>query len=564
MKMSKQFVGKTMVVTLCGIAIMHSLAFFVRDTSLELILLIAFGIFALVLTWRSQLNGLLLAFAEIFTGGHGHLLDVDVFGFSLSLRILIFAIVMGVWLIRFAQIWAPRLLKEGLACSSVAPKERRTGVVTEGLLSRLVISRDTPWLLLTLAVVIGTAVGFLQNDPRAVFDDMNGYVTICYLLPLLTINWTLSNKRRLLQVFFASLVWIIGFSVVLVYAFTHLDGKELNDLYTFVRDSRLAEVTLQVIDNKGSAMEVYATNYYSALSGQYWYRIFMPSQLVEIFGALLLYSGMIYLWRKERLQWFVTLFFMFSILTLLLSLSRSFLLGTAVGGLSIFISAFWFGSHKLWIIRRTLLAILLSIVSIFFIYAIVQVAVPIRPDLSDAAFFQTSAQTGRVEAVVSRWNLLDEMIVPIAERPILGSGFGKTVSYNSEDPRILSELGGQEYTTYRFEWGWHDIWLKMGLLGLLAFTWYLVTLLRAGWLTMQSKGYKWLVAGLIGGIIALFVANTFSPYLNHPLGIGFMLFVIPFVDWEGFARKQKQKVDMPENEKKLITQPSTVVASKME
>lgn len=540
MKISKQFIGDAMWITLSVIGITHALAFFVRDTGFELPVFIAFGIFVAIMTWRSQFNGLLIAFAEIFVGGHGHLLDIDVFGFSFSIRMLIFIIVMAIWLIRILPL----------------PKGE-----LEGVALRLIPSRDIPWLLLILAVIIGTIVGFLQNNPSAVFDDMNGYVVIGYLLLILTIEWTQTKRKQLLEVFFASLIWIIGFSIVLAFAFTHLDGKHLHDLYTFVRDSRLAEVTLQVIDNKGSLLEVYATKYDLVSSGDYWYRIFMPSQLVTIFGTLLMYSGMIYLWRKERLPWFVIILFIFSTLTLLLSLSRSFLLGTVVAGISIFISAWWFGSRRFWITQRTVLGILFSIISLLAIYAIVQIPIPTRPDLTDAAFFQTSAQTGREEAVVSRWNLLDAMKEPMLEHPILGSGFGKTVSYNSEDPRILSELGGQEYSTYRFEWGWHDILLKMGLLGLIAFGWYFVSALRAGWYTMNAHGHAWMIAGLVGGIVALFVAHTFSPYLNHPLGIGFMLFVIPFIDWQGWSRKYQRTVKVEEKKKKPISQPIPVTVS---
>jgi hypothetical protein len=28
----------------------------------------------------------------------------------------------------------------------------------------------------------------------------------------------------------------------------------------------------------------------------------------------------------------------------------------------------------------------------------------------------------------------------------------------------------------------------------------------------------------------LYVTHIFSPYLNHPLGLGFLLFIVPFID----------------------------------
>ena len=264
MNIKKQFVGDAMWIALSLMGIMHALAFFVRDTGFELPIFIIFGIFVLIVSWRSQLNGLLIAFAEIFVGGHGHLLDIEVLGFSLSIRMLIFAIVMTVWLIKYARI--PLLFKEG------------PGVV----ISRMIFVRDLPWLVLIVAVAVGTLIGFLQNDPSAAFDDMNGYVVIGYLLPILTIKWGQENKRKLLQVLFASVVWIMGFTVALAYAFTHIDGDNLHNLYTFVRDSRLAEVTLQVI---GSDVP-----FLNRFEGDYWYRIFMPTQTIVMFGMLLMYA----------------------------------------------------------------------------------------------------------------------------------------------------------------------------------------------------------------------------------------------------------------------------------
>ena len=51
----------------------------------------------------------------------------------------------------------------------------------------------------------------------------------------------------------------------------------------------------------------------------------------------------------------------------------------------------------------------------------------------------------------------------------MGRGFGATVTYQTRDPRILADNGSGEYTTYAFEWGWLDIWLKLGIFGLAAY-----------------------------------------------------------------------------------------------
>ena len=68
----------------------------------------------------------------------------------------------------------------------------------------------------------------------------------------------------------------------------------------------------------------------------------------------------------------------------------------------------------------------------------------------------------RDAAVASRWTLIKVLDAKIMEAPLLGSGFGATVTYISSDPRIISTTGGT-YTTAAFEWNYHDILVKMGL-----------------------------------------------------------------------------------------------------
>jgi len=358
---------------------------------------------------------------------------------------------------------------------------------------------------------------------------MNGYVTIAYLLPLISVKWDNEKRHQMLQMLTGCLLWISGFTILLAFLFTHLDGDSLHVLYTFVRDSRLAEITLQVVDNKGGLLNIILTKFNLMQNSDYWYRIFMPAQVGLIFGASLLISASLFLWRGSRKAEWVWLAFVLIMIGLFLSLSRSFILGLGASSIAIFVSAWMFGKKKLATIPKRTIGLLISGgVSMFIIWCVVMIPIPVRPDLSEVAFFQTSAETGRSEAVVSRWNLLDALMDKVIDHPILGSGFGTAVSYSTEDPRIISELGGEQYSTYRLEWGWHDIWLKMGLLGLLSFILYFAFTLFVGWQTIKNYSFKWLAVGLLAGLIGLFVTHIFSPFLNHPIGLGYMLFVIPF------------------------------------
>jgi len=83
------------------------------------------------------------------------------------------------------------------------------------------------------------------------------------------------------------------------------------------------------------------------------------------------------------------------------------------------------------------------------------------------------------------------------------------------------------------EWGWLELWLKMGVLGPLAFIFIAYELIRRLW-SYKSTDLAWLGYALISIVVFLYATHVFSPYLNHPIGLGLLLFVIPFLP----AKKQ--------------------------
>jgi O-antigen ligase len=86
------------------------------------------------------------------------------------------------------------------------------------------------------------------------------------------------------------------------------------------------------------------------------------------------------------------------------------------------------------------------------------------------------------------------------------------------------------YTTSAFEWGWLDIWLKMGLIGLLVYGSLLLQLIKRGWTNVKlSLGDKYSF-GLTITLISMIIVHFFTPYLNHPLGLGWLMLAIIFLD----------------------------------
>lgn len=510
---AKQFIGTWTWRVLVGSLILHVVAFFARDTIFELPALIVSAAVTLVVSVVSLPAGIMIAFSELFVGGHGHLLETEIFGFSLSLRMVIFACVMLVWL-----IW----------------------VINKDVHVRFYAMRDIPWLILFIAVVLAGAIGFFRNNLGMAFDDMNGYLWIGYLLPIISIEWTNELRRDLLQVLFAGSIWLALFTLALSFAFTHLDGDSLHVLYTFVRDSRLAEITLQTVAKDSG--EVTNALGASILGDQgYWYRIFMQSQFFVMTTFALIVTAIFFIWRDQRMPWTAGIAVALFVSALGLSMSRSFLLGLLVASASIFVLAFFHGKKPIVnIARRLLTSVLLFALGCFIAYVSIAFPFPVQPNINEAAFYSTSADANREMAVSSRWALLGPMMTQIYMHPVFGSGFGKEVTFVTDDPRIREIIPSGEYTTYRFEWGYQDIWLKMGILGLFAFAWYAAVMFIAIRFTAKKHGHAWLVIGLGMGLLAMFVTHIFSPYLNHPIGIGYMLFVLPFIDWEGMSKKVKR------------------------
>ena len=139
------------------------------------------------------------------------------------------------------------------------------------------------------------------------------------------------------------------------------------------------------------------------------------------------------------------------------------------------------------------------------------------------------------------------MLKPLGEsiikHPVIGSGFGTTVTYKSVDQRLLASTAGAsgEYTTYAFEWAYLDLLLKIGLVGVFIYLLLIFKILQILWQNILNKNdYELRVTdyrlrlGIFLAFISLLAVNIFTPYLNHPLGIGFILIISIFVLQDNF------------------------------
>lgn len=443
----------------------------------------------LALSLKDLRYGIAITFAELIIGSQGYLVSFGVGDLALSLRIGIFLAVMT-------------------ATALSILRDRKIEFLS---------SKYRWWLLLILGVIINATLRGLYsaNGWANVFFDGNAYLFFFLVVPF----WQAIKKREdlllLIQTGIAAMTTSTIKVLFLLYLFSHDLWWCLPEVYRWVRDTRIGEITVQV---------------------EPFYRIFFQSQIYVLFAYFFLILYFIFLMKKES-AWAIFRkkgaglwhgFLILLISSIIISLSRSFWLGGAIGLFVLFLTVLWYFREKWQPIKITvLISLFATIVSLILITGVV--LVPFPP--TGNGFSTGSLIRDRFKeqaAVSSRWNLLGPLWQETKDHWILGSGFGEEVTYFSDDPRIRAQSPNGEYTTMAFEWGYLELWLKLGLIGLVIYTCLILVFFKDSlfWLKQLKEKEStdfWLAAGFLISGISLLIIHTFSPYLNHPLGIGFLL-----------------------------------------
>jgi O-antigen ligase len=234
---------------------------------------------------------------------------------------------------------------------------------------------------------------------------------------------------------------------------------------------------------------------------------------------------------KKRLAWlYCSAAFVFAVN--LISFSRSNWVGLLFG---LFFLAAVFVKNRKWrrAGRLALDTLIAGALALLIIIAIVKFPYPNPIGGFDAAnlLSERAGQLSGEAGVSSRWSLLPELWRPIKNNLFLGGGLGKTVTYLSQDPRVLQTNPNGEYTTYAFEWGWLDIWLKLGIFGLLSYLLLAAVIIFKITAIYKMPGFNDdFLFGLAAGMIAILAISFFSPYMNHPLGLGYLMLLSVFYE----------------------------------
>ncbi|HTK60332.1 MAG TPA: O-antigen ligase family protein [Candidatus Baltobacteraceae bacterium] len=455
------------------------LGYLVPGVRLAVFALLAALALALALTDLRWLFALLMV--EMIVGAHGRLFWADVHGFGLSLRMVLFAILVLGWFVHAMR-----------GCSRIM--HFRHAHVT------------APLLLLLVAITLAATRGLSEGASLGmIFGDANGYA----FLLLIPIGLDLFAGREafawLTRPLAGALAWLAAKSLFLLYFFSHDFGLLMTDVFRWQRSFGLSEMTRL----GGGAVRIFSASDVFLIPA-----VFLGALLAWAYG------------RRKILLWTVL-----AVAAFLLSLSRSFWLGAVVAAafmLPVFVRKEIVPLRRIGKFFGTVLVALgLAVGALAFLTLF-----PFPDRLTDAGGW--NAYRGRFTdagdaAVSSRWNMLPHLKAGIARAPILGSGFGATITYRSDDPRIIDLYPPDGIiTTGAIEWQYLEIWLKMGLLGVLAVVWLWWRIGLFFWRTIgTARGTdRLLAAGLMLSFLAFIIANIFTPYINHPLGWGFLTLVI--------------------------------------
>lgn len=454
----------------------------------------------IILSLKNLKYGLMLALAELIAGGKGYLFYFEYGGTMVSLRIAIFLAIMAVWVfIASKKLFASR----GQILAKLRPLEKSF----------------LPYFMVLLAFCAWGAInGLLRGNGFAnVFFDSNGWLFFFLVFPA----YQAFKKDQEATSTFPSL-FVAGLSAMalktffLEFIFSHKIYIILEPVYRWVRTSGVGEITIM---DSGFT------------------RVFLQSQIFALFTFFILIvilnelkiTRRIFFTKDKQVVGPAFFFFLVLIISIILiSFSRSFwLASTIVFALYII---FTFKKKGL---KKTLKSLLLissaTAVSLLLITAIIKFPYPHPSDVrfTDALSERASALAGEA-AVSSRQELWPKLLEQIKEAPILGKGFGATVTYKTGDPRTLASSADGLCTTYAFEWGWLDTWLKLGFLGAIFY------LFLMSMITIQGFKSSSLAFSLSLGLILLGVVNFFTPYTNHPLGIGFLIITAVIIEREKY------------------------------
>ncbi len=414
-----------------------------------------------------------IVIAELILGGKGYLFSVPVGSADISLRLGIFLVIFCIWAIqalRTKNLWGTQ--------------------------------KSFQWLWLGWIAIAAWAavVGVVRNHGvHAVFEDANAFLFLG-LAPAFGLLQTREHFYTVLRWAVAAII-ILALKTALVQGlFSHYPSTELVLLYKWVRDTGVGEITYII---------------------GHLYRVFFQS---HIYGLLAFFTGIGLAIAQPHRRWWWAGFAGLGAFAVVVSLSRSFWLGGLVAiSFGIGGALFQHVQPKTFV-RVGMYAGFAMLVALLGFQWMLNFPGLWGGGGSGGTLVRARSDIQTESAASSRRELLPVITKAIFTHPILGSGFGTALTYQTKDPRVntTKQAQGVPYTTTAFELGYHALAMQFGILLFIA---WLGLLARFFYRAFQAGRTQFaeqpIVSGLFLSVLAVSTLHLTTPYLNHPLGFGF-------------------------------------------
>lgn len=466
----------------------------------------------IVLSFKKLEYGVLIVLSELFVGGRGYLFSFNFFGFVVSLRLALFCAVFLFWFFYYRSYNKYSFVKS---------------------------KYFLPFVFLTFIIILAAARGvYFGHSLKNIFFDLNGYLYFAFIFPVFDVINKNNLIKKLLQNLIAAATTLALLTIFIGFGFSFLHPEVRLDLdksgilsFEFekgeeitqeISHSVLAKEELKTFALRRDMSEQKQAEYrwsrdtgigeLAYISGRF-FRFFSASQLYQVilFGLILFFFKDKFfqktLFKKDSFLPAVILGIIF--LSIFISFSRSFWLGTIA--ICLF---FLFSLPKKYLFKTIFFGFVLLIILIL----VLKFFTPsVYDSFSDriSSIFRPQTQS----TALTRINILNSAWQEIKQHFLFGWGFGKIISYESVIPGASGIL-----KVFAFEWQYLEILLKLGLIGIIFYSWFLFSIFTEGYKLKNLSGEKKFIANtLIAGLFGFLIINITTPYLNHPLGIGFLI-----------------------------------------
>ena len=332
-------------------------------------------------------------------------------------------------------------------------------------------------LVFLLSIAVSCFIGFFyRNSLSLVMADAIPFAYL-FLLPLFVheIHSLDVTRVRLYQsLLIAAIISYTIFTFLTFFLFSFYILEIHGTVYNWYRDILAAKIT--------------------NLDG-FFFRSTFPWQIfIPIIGLVATYRLST---KKDGLSlwWWILIS---SMAMLAISLTRTYILGYTFGLVVLWIT---FARHRITLALYASTSILVWITVFVCINLIVSAGSSYGLGLISERFGAIANPEQELSAY-SRSELLEPIYIAFAQRPILGNGFGSTITITQNETIVQ---------TAEYDWGWFELFAERGIIGGIIFMWFFVALWK-----QDSLVPKVLRHGVLSGFEIMYIT---APVLHHVYGI---------------------------------------------